>query len=201
MSLIHDLERVRGTGCVERMMALASELGLTAADVVHMPHQIAAEIAEGCIWYEDAHGLGHKRDWHEHFRYGADVATAAGLEGIVAYLLTQFWEESVAAILRRPDRTAHLTPEEVAQRTRLKLWADATFGRWVGGPATTSLRGWQQSLHVREPRPSPQRPGLSHVRSRSAHLRAGAAGHLAPAGRNGGHPGSARARLPIGRGL
>ncbi|NUW45521.1 hypothetical protein [Nonomuraea rhodomycinica] len=139
MSLIQNLERVRGAGCVDRMMALASELGLTVAQVAHMPHQIAAEIAEGCIWYEDAHGLGHKRDWHEHFRYEADIATAAGLEGIVAYLLTQFWEESVARILRRPHRTAHLTPEEVARRTRLKLWADATFGLWAEGPTTTSL--------------------------------------------------------------
>lgn len=131
--LIQSLERVRADGSVDRMMALADKLGIVEADVAHLPHQIAAEIAEGCIWDEELWARYDKReyqpdkDWHAKFAAEADIATITGLEGIVAYLLCQLWEESVAKLLHRPHRTAGVSPEEAARRMRLKLWADATF--------------------------------------------------------------------------
>lgn len=141
---IQALERTYGNGdldrSLDRMMALAAELGLTEADVAHMPHQIAAEIAEGLVWYEDHNQLSRASDWHGIYRTEADIAVTTGLEGIVAYLLHTFWwEETVEKILRRPQRTADVPPEEMAKRTRLKLWADATFGSRTDGPMTTGL--------------------------------------------------------------
>ncbi|WP_433519026.1 hypothetical protein ACQP2T_28015 [Nonomuraea sp. CA-143628] len=134
------LARVHGNGSVERMLELAGKLGLTEADIAHMPHQIAAEIAEGLLWYEDHNRLSHARDWHSIYRAEADIAATTGLEGIVAYLLHTFWwEETVEKILRRSQRTAGVSPEEMARRMRLKLGADATFGFRTDGPATTGL--------------------------------------------------------------
>ncbi|MEV0993397.1 hypothetical protein [Nonomuraea sp. NPDC050202] len=122
------------------MTALATELGLTEADVAHMPHQIAAEKAEGLLWYEDHNQLSRSRDWHAEYRAEADIAVTTGLEGIIAYLLHSFWwEETVEKILRRSHRTAGVSPEEVARQTRLKLWADTTFGLRTDGPMTTAL--------------------------------------------------------------
>jgi hypothetical protein len=117
------------------MMALATELGLTEADLKHWPRHIAAEVAEGCHWDQEHWALYDKReykpeespDWHAIFRVEADRALAGGLEGIVIYLLGNFWEKSVEKFLRDPAREAHLTPEEVAKRYRLKMRADATF--------------------------------------------------------------------------
>ena len=109
-----------------RMMALAGELGLTEADLAHLPHQIASEIAEGCIWDGEQHGVENDPDWHAIFRAEADTAVAMGLQGIIAYLLCQFWEESGERVLRNPPN-ADQSPDEVARRVRLRLRADATF--------------------------------------------------------------------------
>ncbi|MFG1683470.1 hypothetical protein ACGFNP_25100 [Nonomuraea sp. NPDC049269] len=125
--LVQEFERVKGNGSVDRMMALAGELGLTEADLAHLPHQFAAEIAEGCIWDGEQHGVVDDADWHAIFRAEADIAVAAGLEGIVAYLLCQFWEEGVENILHHPQLSSDMSPEDVARRVRLKLRADATF--------------------------------------------------------------------------
>lgn len=141
---IQTLERTYGNGdldrSLDRMMALAAELGLTEADVAHMPHQIAAEIAEGLVWYEEHNQLSRASDWHGIYRAEADIAATTGLEGIVAYLLAKFWwEQTVEKILQRSHRSAGVSPEEAARRTRLKLWADATFGFRTDGPMTTGL--------------------------------------------------------------
>lgn len=125
--MIQDLARVRENGSLDRMMALAGELGLAEADLVHLPHQLAAEIAEGCIWDGEQHGVVDDKDWHEAFRAEADIAVAAGLEGVIAYLLCQFWEEGVENILHHPQLSSDMSPEDVARRVRLELRADATF--------------------------------------------------------------------------
>lgn len=122
--MIQDLARVRGNGSLDRMMALAGELGLAEADLAHLPHQLAAEIAEGCIWEGEQHGVVDDADWHAIFRAEADIAVAAGLEGITSYLLCQFWEQHVEGILRNPPHN-NLPPDEVARRVQLKLRADA----------------------------------------------------------------------------
>ncbi|MFI7468675.1 hypothetical protein [Nonomuraea sp. NPDC049646] len=145
MPLIYDLERVQSNGSVARMMALAAELGLAEADVAHMPHQVAAEVAEGCVWDEerwaryDQREYKPDRDWHAVFAAEADIATVTGLEGIVSYLLTHFSEESVERILRQPRRTVHLSPQEMARQQRLKLDTQVAHGTWMGGPSTSGL--------------------------------------------------------------
>lgn len=125
----------REPGCVARMLALAAELGLSLDDVKHWPHHIAAELAEGCLWDEELWARYDKReytpteDWHAIQRTDADMALKDGLEGVIAYLLANLWESSVEKYLRDPARDAHLTPEQMAQRYRLFLWAEATFPR------------------------------------------------------------------------
>lgn len=126
----------REPGCVARMLALAAELALALEDVKHWPHHIAAELAEGCIWdeecwarYDNRTFNGPSQDWHESFRPEADIALAGGLEGVLTYLLANLWESSVEKYLRDPKQDAHLTPEQMARRYRLFLWAEATFPR------------------------------------------------------------------------
>jgi hypothetical protein len=75
------------------------------------------------------------------FRAEADIALITGLEGIVAYLLCQFYEETVEKILRQPQVNAGMPPEEVAKRTWLMLRADATFGYPACGGRVKSLAG------------------------------------------------------------
>lgn len=124
----------REPGCIDRMMALADKLQLTADDLRHLPHHIAAEIAEGCRWDGEYWARQEGRqyteeDWHATFQAEADMALAGGLEGIITYLLSNLWEASVANFLHNPTRDAHLTSEQVARRYRLALLADATFPR------------------------------------------------------------------------
>ncbi|MGV9386077.1 MazG-like family protein [Nonomuraea sp. NPDC003707] len=97
---LRNLAKARLNGSLDRMMTLAGELDITAGDLRDLPHQIAAEIAEGCIQDERSHGHEVSRDWHAVFRAEADEAVTGGLEGLIAYLLGNFYEADVADTLR-----------------------------------------------------------------------------------------------------
>jgi hypothetical protein len=131
------------------MLKLAKELGLTVDDLSHWPHHIAAELAEGCYWDEECWALYDKReyspseDWHAHFKAEADIALAGGLEGVITYLLSNFWEKSVEKFLRNPAENADLTPEQMARRSRLYLWADATFPRPAYWFRKQAAKAWE----------------------------------------------------------
>lgn len=123
----------REPGGLKRMLDLVAMLGLTYDDLKHHPHHIAAGMAEGCLWDEEFYAyygrceLKPGEGWHAAFRAQADQALAAGLNGILAYLLANLWESGVEGILRNPGENADLSPEQVAERYRLMLRADATF--------------------------------------------------------------------------
>ncbi|GAA2803437.1 hypothetical protein [Nonomuraea dietziae] len=96
-----NLTQARLNGSLDWMMTLASELGLTAEDLRLLPHQIAVEIAEGCIQNERSRGyVGPSPDWHALFRSEANEVMTGGLEGLIAYLLGQFYEVAAADMLR-----------------------------------------------------------------------------------------------------